>query len=1060
MVRSSGKALTVCAALLLLASACNHEDTVSGGMWGRTVEPHLTTTRSWHSCTPKLSPEHAVAEAQCAAAPIDAGRCDDVIDSREQANRMLVSRFQCTSDAIEALERFSLAEPAAMSDLAGAYYVRAQRKDNPADLLRAFDKAQRAAALKPQPEGAQFNLALVLEALSLNTDAIEAWQRAAVTERGEWAAEARAHRSALIQRTAEDGEQQWERIRRKIDSAIHAQDVSQTRRLIAVFPGTSQRYFEDTVLAQWAKAPSPLQLSRVTTFAEALTQFSHDRYFADIAAAIVNARAPDRLRQAHLRYSEARVAQKSIHFESAAPLYAEAARLFHEAGSPQCLMARIGHAGQGALVSEENEAARKELEAIETDANQRQYSNVVARVNLNRINTYQFLNRYNELFAAYETAMTAYGRIGDWEGRAAANSLVIATMSVLGLKDTAWREAFVALRDTPRIASVRTQHNLIGAAANAALALDHPEAALLYQNGLVGNSRRNGVPTYLVSALDHLAWIELRLQRYGDAQRHIDEAARENDTNAPALRRALDARLAQVQGAAALRIDPGKAVASLTEAIDAAKKPEYATFLAVLLAERAEAFARMGNPAAAEADRREALRRLHEEEARMLRDRKPGEDDDRWNFYFSRFEETYDLLIRQLIGEDRVEEAFRVAERARAFEPLDLVRNLPTAPAAFRELTAQPDNLDVARMRAFLPAGTFLVEYRVFDDKTYAWIAGRDVFIGQWLTPRRSDVKRWTSVLQEAAIRRDSAAFEDGLLAPYDGLLRAPLASVNRFRGGAGANIVIVPDRELRGLPFAALRNPDTKRYAVEDNVLSMSGSALLYVFSVLRDRDLVSGDASALLVGDPAFNPQSTLARGLQRLSFARKEIDEIRSFYPHPDVLMDDAATPQRFLHLASGSAIIHIAAHGVVNGEAPSQSFLLFNGLLNAQMLMKDLHTDKTRLVVLGACSSAGGLPVGAEGIAPLVRPIIAAGVPGVIGALWDIDDATAEDLLVSFHRHYRKGEDAATALRDAQLEFLRSENPGKKPARFWAPFQAIGYASSPFASIGDITKEKPP
>jgi CHAT domain-containing protein len=413
-----------------------------------------------------------------------------------------------------------------------------------------------------------------------------------------------------------------------------------------------------------------------------------------------------------------------------------------------------------------------------------------------------------------------------------------------------------------------------------------------------------------------------------------------------------------------------------------------------------------------------------------------------------------------LIEEGRVEEAFRVAERARAFEPLDLVRNLPNAPAAFRELAAQPDNLDVVRLRAFLPPGTFLIEYRVFDDKTYAWIAGRDVFTGQWLPARRSDVKRWTTALQEAASSRDTAAFENGLFAPYDGLLKAPLDLVNRFRGGAAMNMVIVPDRELRGLPFAALRNPDTKRCAIEDNVLSMSGSALLYVFAILRDHDLASRDASALLVGDPAFDPQSTLARGFQRLSFARKEIDAIRSFYPNPSVLMDDAATPRRFLSLASDNAIIHIAAHGVVNGEAPSQSFLLFNGLLNAQMLMKDLHADKTRLVVLGACSSAGGLPVGTEGIAPLVRPLVGAGVPGVIGTLWDIDDATAEGLLVSFHRHYRQGKDAAAALRDAQLEFLRSNKPGQSPARFWAPFQAIGYASSPFASIGDITKEKPP
>src|SRR5436190_1539679 len=109
MVRSSGKALTVCVALLLFACACHQEDTSGGGMWGRTVAPRLTTTSSWHSCTHKVSLGRVVAESQCAAAPVDAGRCD-VINSREDANRMLVSRPQCTDERIAALENFSLGD--------------------------------------------------------------------------------------------------------------------------------------------------------------------------------------------------------------------------------------------------------------------------------------------------------------------------------------------------------------------------------------------------------------------------------------------------------------------------------------------------------------------------------------------------------------------------------------------------------------------------------------------------------------------------------------------------------------------------------------------------------------------------------------------------------------------------------------------------------------------------------------------------------------------------------------------------------------------------------------
>jgi CHAT domain-containing protein len=1052
--------IAACAVLLLFAGACQHdEDTGHGALWVRTVEPHLSTTGSWHECTSKLSQGHAVANAQCEAAPAGTLRCDVRPGTREEANRMLmISQPQCTDEAIASLESLSHTDAAAMSDLAGAYYVRAQRKDDPADLLRAFDNAQRAVAMTPRPTGAEFNRALILAALSLNAEAIEAWGRAAETEGGQWAVEARARQSALAKKTARDGERQWADVRAGIDVALDAQNVAEAERLIRAFPASAQRYFEDVVLAQWAKDPSPRQLTRVTTFAEGLSRSFQDHYFTDVAAALVNTRQRDRLRQAHLRFAEARGAGNSIDY-SAAWLYEDAARLFQEAGSPQQLVARVDHAGQSALVRHAYDEANRELDDVLAEADRRRYSTVVARVNLNRLYTYQFLNRYNDLFDAYKGATAAYDRFGDWEDSAAATARVIATMSVLGLKDAAWRAAFIALRETPQLVSLRTQHLLVGSAANAALDLNHAEAALLYQKTVVVNARRSGVPpTYVVSALDHLAGIELSLQRYGDARRHLDEAAQENVKNAdPKLRQALDIRLAQVQGAAALPIDPGKAVASLTEAINAATKSEFATLLAALFAERAEAFTRLGKPAQAEADRTEALRRLHTEETRMLASRKPGTADDLWNFYFARFEETYDLLIRQLIDKGRVEEAFRLAERARAFEPLDLVRKLPNAPAAFRQLAAQPENLDIGRLRAVLPPGTFLIEYRVFDDKTYVWVAGRDLFVGKWLTARRSDVKRWVGALQEAAARKDSKAFDDALFAPYEALLKVPLELVH---SDGPANIVIVPDRELRGLPFAALRNPDTRRYAIEDNAFSMSGSALLYAFAVLRDRDLATGDDSALLVADPAFDPSSTLAEGFHRLPFARREADKIRIIYPHHEVLMDEAATPEAFLRLAGRNAIVHIAAHGVVNGDAPSQSFLLFNGVLTAEMLMKQLHTAKTRLVVLGACSSAGGLPVGTEGIAPLVRPMIGAGVPGVVGALWDIDDATADRLLVSFHRHYRQGAKAATALRDAQLEMLRSNDPGPQPARLWAPFQVIGHASSPFASVGDIKKEKPP
>jgi CHAT domain-containing protein len=62
-------------------------------------------------------------------------------------------------------------------------------------------------------------------------------------------------------------------------------------------------------------------------------------------------------------------------------------------------------------------------------------------------------------------------------------------------------------------------------------------------------------------------------------------------------------------------------------------------------------------------------------------------------------------------------------------------------------------------------------------------------------------------------------------------------------------------------------------------------------------------------------------------------------------------------------------------------------------------------------------------------------------------------------VSFHQRYAEGMDAAAALRAAQLRMLHSGNPDLESAMAWAPFQVIGYASSP-SGVRDPHKGEPP
>jgi CHAT domain-containing protein len=71
---------------------------------------------------------------------------------------------------------------------------------------------------------------------------------------------------------------------------------------------------------------------------------------------------------------------------------------------------------------------------------------------------------------------------------------------------------------------------------------------------------------------------------------------------------------------------------------------------------------------------------------------------------------------------------------------------------------------------------------------------------------------------------------------------------------------------------------------------------------------------------------------------------------------------------------------------------------------------------------------------------------AGAHNVIGALWEVNDSAAPQLMDSFYSELSRGQDTASALRAAKLSLLHSKDPQsvfRKPY-YWAPFQL--YAGS--------------
>jgi CHAT domain-containing protein len=191
-----------------------------------------------------------------------------------------------------------------------------------------------------------------------------------------------------------------------------------------------------------------------------------------------------------------------------------------------------------------------------------------------------------------------------------------------------------------------------------------------------------------------------------------------------------------------------------------------------------------------------------------------------------------------------------------------------------------------------------------------------------------------------------------------------------------------------------------------------------------------------------------------LYRLPASRQEVIGAERSLNHPDLsvlLLDANATESKFKSQPPGNfKILHFAVHGVSSPQFPERAALILgrdpnstdDGLLQFREITRlSLSAD---LVTLSACDTATGKLEGEEGIDGLAEAFLLAGARSVVGALWNVDDSATDTLMKSFYTHLANGEDKASALRHAKLDYL--EGLGDRPPAYWAAFTLLGDGSS--------------
>lgn len=440
----------------------------------------------------------------------------------------------------------------------------------------------------------------------------------------------------------------------------------------------------------------------------------------------------------------------------------------------------------------------------------------------------------------------------------------------------------------------------------------------------------------------------------------------------------------------------------------------------------AQVYAEDNLPTDAEAEFRRAINSIETARAGVHR------DEFRLSFLSAAIE-FYDDYVDFLIRRKRAADALGVAElsRARTLEE-GLATEGDSAGPTFRAF--QPQEL-AKRLKATL------LFYWIGHNQSYLWVIV-PAKTEQFRLAKAENIEPLVKAYQKAVLGMRDAEDPGGVDGKtLYGMLVEPAKKLIQ----PGSRVIILPSESLYGLNFETLIVPDPKpHFWIEDVTLTTASSLTLLEHSTTRP---VTRGKSLLLVGD-------TLRANADfpELTQAPAEMQKIEHYFPESqrEVLEGKQATPSAYLSSnPERFAYLHFVTHGTASHTRPLESAVILSKEGDSYKLYaRDIvqHHLNADLVTISACNGSGTRAYSGEGLVGLSWAFLRAGAHNVIGALWEVSDASTPQLMDALYSELSQGKDPAKALRDAKLSLLHSNDPRsvfKKPF-YWAPFQL--YAGS--------------
>jgi CHAT domain-containing protein/cytochrome c-type biogenesis protein CcmH/NrfG len=327
-----------------------------------------------------------------------------------------------------------------------------------------------------------------------------------------------------------------------------------------------------------------------------------------------------------------------------------------------------------------------------------------------------------------------------------------------------------------------------------------------------------------------------------------------------------------------------------------------------------------------------------------------------------------------------------------------------------------------------------VLSYGVLPDGLAIWVFDDRGVISRWIPGPVEGLQELAARFQDlssdptsepSALRRDARNLYDRLVAPVEQQL-AP-----------GRTLLIEAEGWLARVPFEALLDSKSHYLIERAAVVHSLGQDAQ---SRLRRTNGISSDLRALVVGSTA----SSAADGLIPLPDVSAEADAVAARFRITRVLKGHEATLTSVRRELSGASVFHFAGHSL---DARQGAGLLLESsaegantlhLVDASVV-RQLRLQSLQLAVLSACSTgfSGG---GSSGFDNFADALLRAGVPHVIASRWAVDSVVTRGFVHDFYANALSGQTVSEAIRRTSQKML--SDPTTAHPYYWAAFAAYG------------------